>query len=80
LTKNLVSFSRKSGKVGIYPQNRVFRGFCPFLAKNGFFRGFWTPEGVPGQGFYINPSRRGPAVPGAGAAHPQAAQARGRPP
>jgi len=29
-----------------------------------------VPEPVPGQGFYINPSRRGPAVPGAGPSGP----------
>jgi len=31
------------------------------------FRAFWAPWGLPGprvpRGFYINPSRRGPAVP-----------------
>jgi len=42
------------GKIGKKPD---FSGFL----------GFWTPPGGPrgalAQGFYINPSRRGPAVP-----------------
>jgi len=39
---------------------------CPFWAILAFF-GVFGPSGAsqtpPGQGFYINPSRRGPAVP-----------------
>jgi len=46
--------------------------FGQFLEKRGILRvnphfgGFRAFSGPPGQGFYINPSRRGPAVPGAG--------------
>jgi len=53
-------FGQKGQKVGFYPQNPVFRGFGPFWALFGPWR----------QGFYINPSRRPPAVPGAAPAGP----------
>jgi len=63
---------------------------CPksgILAKNahfGLFGGFLGPWALPGtrspRGFYINPSRRGPAVPAGGTRDGSAAQARGTPP
>jgi len=54
----------------------IFRDFLPgsYRAKTGPGTPFWAKSskwglkfrapGVPGRGFYINPSRRGPAVPG----------------
>jgi len=58
-----------------------------FFVKNGHFGRFWgilAPPGLPGtpfpRGFYINPSRRGPAVPAGAGVRIRAAQARGRPP
>jgi len=44
--------------------------FGPFLLKTGFFRLFSHPRPLPRGGFYINPSRRGPAVPGGGSGEP----------
>jgi len=77
---------RKVPKSG---QNGHFREKVPksgILAKNAKNRDFWgilAPPGLPGtppgRGFYINPSRRGPAVPGAGVWGPSAAQAPGEP-
>jgi len=46
-------FGQKGQKRGKYRGNPVFRGFGPF----------WALLGPGRQGFYINPSRRGPAVP-----------------
>jgi len=67
-------------KKGIFGQKGQF---WPFWGKNpdfGVFGVFWAPWGTPGtrlrRGFYINPSRRGPAVPGAGSGD-SAVQARG---
>jgi len=61
------------GKIALFGD---FGGFGAFLGPWGL------PGTPPGRGFYINPSRRGPAVPrgsreGSGAS---AAQARGTPP
>jgi len=62
------------------PKIEDFGQNCPFWA----FWGFSAPWGLPGtrspRGFYINPSRRGPAVPARGSRDGSAAQARGTPP
>jgi len=62
----------------------------PKMAKKaifGDFRQFWRfltppglPRGPPEQGFYINPSRRGPAVPAGGSGGPCPARDGGKPP
>jgi len=69
-------FGQKGQKRAKMPKKAifgVFRRFSPFLG----------PWGLPGasraKGFYINPSRRGPAVPPGGGGRIRAAQARGRP-
>jgi len=50
----------KSPKKGFLAQNP---DFGPFSAKTAFFRPFCLSRTSPRGGFYINPSRRGPAVP-----------------
>jgi len=50
----------KSPKKGFLAQKPDFWAFSPKMA---FFRHFWDSQTSPRGGFYINPSRRGPAVP-----------------
>jgi len=67
-------FGQKGQKCPKMPKIAVFGYFAGFS-------GFLAPPGLPGtpvpRGFYINPSRRGPAVPRRGGVRIRAAQARG---
>jgi len=53
-------FSEKRPKIAILGKKAHFRAFWGFSAPSG------PPGATPREGFYINPSRRGPAVPGGG--------------
>jgi len=54
-------------KKGIFREKGQKRHFLAKIPKNGDFRGFPAPWGLPGTPrggcFYINPSRRGPVAP-----------------
>jgi len=70
-------FGQKWQKGAKMPKNGKkghFYGFRGFLGPSG------APRGSRKRGFYINPSRRGPAVPRGPGVGSRAAQARGRPP
>jgi len=76
--------TRKMPKKGYFPGKVPKSAFLAKNGQNGHFWGFWAPPGLPGtrsqRGFYINPSRRGPAVPRRGSPGRQPRPGAGRSP